>query len=257
MKRHSRHKAAALIALLCLVPWFAAAQTRTEEEVDTGRFGAEEPEDPGTAAEEEDLYAKWLRLGVRAGPSFRFYTPADDTPYTGGDTQAVSVDLAFQANLRVLPYLSVQAELVFTWDNASLWAYQVISGSQVRYTMDYTSFSLQFPFLVKYDFYAGRFRISPFAGLYFIAPLGKLDVSSSRGGGGRSLNYSVDPPLGFLGGLSGAVKAGSGAVIVDLRYAADLGTFEGRGIEEFRRSMVSLTVGYEFGFFAQKKGGRP
>jgi hypothetical protein len=247
-----------LLLLLCLFPPPAAAQTRTEEEVDTGRFGAEEPEDSG-AVPEEDINGKWLRLGLRLGPSLRFYTPSDDTPYTGGDTRAVSMDLALQANLRILPFLSVQAEAIFTWDNASLWAYRKGDNDEVdRYTNDYTVFFLQFPLLVKFDFYPGKFKISPFFGGYCMVPLGNMGASNSLGGGEHSFSWRVSPPLGLLAGISGARKMGPGAIIADLRYAADLGGIEARngGTEEFMRGAISLTVGYELGFFSRKGGAR-
>jgi hypothetical protein len=262
MKKHSRRKVPAVlpaILMLCLFPAFAAAQTRTEEWVDTGRFGAEEPDDPGTGVPKKGLNTDWLYVGLRAGPSLRFYTPANDTRYTGGDTRSVSLDVALQAGVQVLPFLTVQAEAVFTWDNASLWAYKSISGIQMRYTNDYTAFSLQIPLLVKYDFYPGRFRLSPFFGAYCVLPLGKLNASDSLDGNRQSLDYELSSPFGLLGGLSGAVQFGPGAIIADLRYTADLGEFKGRDgdIEKFKRSMVSFTVGYEFGFFAKKNGGRP
>jgi hypothetical protein len=265
MKGYSRRKTRtavlpALFLLLCLFPFPAAAQTQTREEVETGRFGAEEPEDSGTVSE-EDINAKWLRLGLRLGPSVRFYTPSDDTPYTGGDTQSVSMDLALQAGVRILSFLSVQAEAVFTWDNASLWAYQgQLSGAYIsanRYTIDYSTLSLGFPLLVKLDFYPGRFKISPFFGAYCFVPLGNLKVSNSLNDEEDSLSWRSSPPLGLLGGLSGTVKMGPGAIIADLRYAADLGDLEAENEDIFRRSMISLTVGYELGFFSKKKGSKP
>jgi hypothetical protein len=249
-----------VLLLLCLFPSGAYAQTQTREEVETGRFGTEEAEDPGIVSE-EDINAKWLLLGLRLGPSIRFYTPSNDTPYTGGDTYAVSMDTALQANLRILSFLSVQAEAVFTWDKASLWAYRSGSPPDLydRYTKDYTAFSLRFPLLVKFDFYPGKFKISPFFGAYYIASLGNLKVSNSLNSEEDSLPWQVSPSLGLSGGLSGAVKMGPGAVIADLRYAADLGDLEAKegDIQEFRRSMLSLTVGYELGFFAKKKGAKP
>jgi hypothetical protein len=244
-------------ALFCLFPLSTSAQTRTEEEVSTGRFGAEEPEDDGAPAVKKGLDTDWLYLGLRAGPSLRFYTPAEDTRFTGGDTYAVSMDIALQANVQVLSFLSIQAEAVFTWDSVSLWAYRSGSASVAdRYSKDYTSFSFCFPLMVKFDFYPGRFRISPFLGAYVLAPLGKLEASNSLNNERQSLSYKVSPPLGFLGGLGGALKFGPGAVIADLRYTADLGKQEAaKGkIDEFRRSMISVTVGYEFGFFAKKRG---
>jgi hypothetical protein len=273
MKRHPRKKTrtASLLTTSALLPLFlllftvlplpftaAQTQSRTEEWVDTGRFGAEEPKDADAAAPARGINSDRLYLGLRVGPSLRFYTPADDTPYTGGDTHAPSLDAAFQANLRILAFLSVQVEAVFTWDNASVWAYRSASLTD-RYTRDYSSFSFQFPLLVRLDFYPGRFRVSPFLGVYYLLALGDLEASDSLGGGSRTVDYEVSPPVGFLGGLSGAVKFGPGMIFADLRYAADLGTFRaGDGsIEKFRRSMVSFTAGYELGFFPKKKEGRP
>ncbi|MDR1175274.1 MAG: hypothetical protein LBK83_07390 [Treponema sp.] len=266
MKRHSRRKAAPPLlvtvllaaALLCAIPPLSA-QTRTEEEIDTGRFGAEEPEEaPVPPAAEKGLDTDWLYLGLRTGPSLRFYTPSDDTPYTGNDTLAVSLDIALQANFQVLSFLSLQTEMIFTWDNASLWAYQKRENNEDdRYTQDYTSYSFQFPFIVKFDFYPDGFRLSPFAGVYGLVPLGNLEASVSLGNDKESLSYKVSPSMGFLGGLGGAMKFGPGMIIADLRYAADLGDFEARGTKIFRRGMASLTVGYELGFFTKEKGGRP
>jgi hypothetical protein len=262
MKKHPRRKLPAVLpllvtALLFAAPRSASAQTQTEEWVETGRFGAEEPDDPAASASaEKGLDTDWLYLGLRTGPSLRFYTPADDTPYTGNDTLSVALDIALQANVQILSFLSLQVEAVFTWDNASLWAYEGTVAAYDRYTKDYTAFSFQLPFIVKYDFYPGVFRLSPFAGVYYLLPLGKLETSDSRNNNKDSLSYKVSPSAGFLGGLSGAMKFGPGMIIADLRYAADLGDFEARGTNIFSRSMVSFTVGYELGFFTKQKGGR-
>jgi hypothetical protein len=261
MKRHPWRKASALpaiallTALLFAAPPRSSAQTRTEEWVETGRFGAEEPKDDGAGAAGKGLNTEWLYLGLRTGPSLRFYTPADDVRYTGGDTLSVSLDAALQVNVQVLSFLSVQVEAVFSWDNASLWAYT--GTPTARYTKDYSAFSLQLPLIAKFDFYLGRFRVSPFLGVYGLLPLGELEASNSLNSEQQSLTYKVSPALGFLGGLGGAMKFGPGIIIADLRYAADLGEFDASGIEPFRRSAISLTVGYELGFFAKKKGGKP
>jgi hypothetical protein len=257
MKGHSGSFPALLLALLlCRLAPFAIAQTtQTEERIDTGRFGTEEAESSGSP-EGKGLDTEWLYLGLRVGPSLRFYTPSGDTPYTGGDTHAVSLDTALQANVQALPFLSIQGEMIFTWDDASTWAYlQNPDGETSRYTQDYHSFSLQLPLLAKLDFYPGKFRVSPFLGFYYFSPLGEIENTNSRTGEKQSWSYSVSPPLGLLGGLNGAVKLGPGIIFADLRYAADLGESEGPGGEGlYRRSMLSLSLGYEFGFLTKKKG---
>jgi hypothetical protein len=124
-----------------------------------------------------------------------------------------------------------------------------------RYTQRFKGISLQFPLLMKLNFYPGKFRISPFFGGYVFLPLGDMKT----GGGSeedKSFSYSVSPPFGLLGGVSAAFPLGPGLIFADLRYAADLEEPElqgGGGIETYRRHMMSLSVGYEFGLF--KKTG--
>ncbi|MDR2376120.1 MAG: hypothetical protein LBD96_06745 [Treponema sp.] len=258
MTKHLRRKAApAFLALLCLLPCFAAAQTRTEEEIDRGRFGAEEPDPSGGAPGDGEigLVSHWLYLGLRAGPSFRFYTPAGDTPYTGGDTFAPSLDLAFQANVRLFSFLSVQGEMIFTWDNASCWAYyRRIPNETTRYTKNYTSFSLQVPLTVQANLYPGKFKVSPFFGLYLLAPLGNMQAANSRDSQEYSYSYTYSSPLGLLGGLNVAYKLGPGLFFGDFRYTADLGEAkpDSGEILQYRRSMLSFTLGYEWGFVTKK-----
>jgi hypothetical protein len=249
-------KSAAILVLLICFFAPAGAQTRTEERVDTGRFGAEEPEvQEDTVPEESDVFKHWLYLGLRVGPSFRVYTPAKDTPYTGGDTFAPSLDVAFQANLSFLSFLSVQAELVVTWDNASCWAYYRQGNETERYTRDYTTVSLQVPFTVQADLYPGKVRLSPFAGVYLLVPLGNLRAQDSLNSGSWSDTYSFSPPLGFLGGLSVAWKLGPGVLSGDLRYAADLGVPvpDTTEILSYRRNMLSFTLGYGWALIAKKE----
>jgi hypothetical protein len=295
MKGYLRRRLLGAVLLFCLLPLFAAAQTgepqaaeepqseelqavepqtaepqtaepgtgqaaadqpQTEEWIERGRFGAEDT-GPGET-EISDYHKHWLYLGARVGPSLRIYTPSDDTPYTGGDAYGFALDTAFQASVQIFPFLSVQGEVIFTWDRASHWDYaRTSSGERERYTRDYTSFSLMFPLMAKLNFYPGKFRISPFLGLYFLAPLGNIQITNSLNNEKQSSSYLVSPPVGLLGGLSGAMKLGPGMIFADLRYTADLGEPDpGGDINTYLRSMGSLTFGYEWAFFA-KKGGRP
>jgi hypothetical protein len=258
MKKHSRRKiqAAALFTLFCFFPIYAAAQTPAEERIETGRFGVEEPEESDTAAGETDYANKWLFLGVRAGPSLRFYTPSGDTPYTGGDSQVLSMDTAFQASVQVLSFLSIQGEAVFTWDNAPVWNYRGQSGKIDRYTHDYAGFSLQFPLMARLNLYPGKFRVSPFFGACYLLALGEITETNSLDDDSQSWLWRVSPPFGLLGGLNTAFKLGPGMLVADIRYTVDLGEpepLEG-GTKTYLRRALSLTVGYEFGFFT-KNGG--
>ncbi|MDR0642699.1 MAG: hypothetical protein LBG07_09600 [Treponema sp.] len=257
----------AAFLLLCLFPLFVAAQaeegqteTRTEEWVNTGRFGAEELE----TEEPEEMaryHSHWLYLGARVGPSLRFYTPSGDTPYTGGGAQGFSVDAAVFATLQIFSRLSLQGEAVFTWDRASSWDYQGQNVQQIsRYTKDFSSLSLSFPLTVKWNFYPGNFRLSPFAGVYAMVPLGKMEKKTSIPSNQTTerFSYEISPPLGFLGGLTTALKLGPGMIFADLRYAIDFAEPKPRNgdMESYRRSMISLCLGYEWAFFTKKGGSR-
>jgi hypothetical protein len=261
MKRHSRRGAAAVVltaALLFRALPSAAAQEETVEWVETGRFGAGEGGPPQIAPMKPAYTNKRLHLGARLGPSMRIYTPSGDTPFTGRDTMAFSMDAAVQANLQVLSFLSIQGEAVFTLDNASDWIYSRNPNGQIdRYARDFGSFSLQIPLLVHLNFYPGKFRLSPFFGAYYLAALGRLKTSDSQNNQESSWSYGYNPPFGLAGGLNGAMRLGSGMIFLDLRYTADLGepTVKMGELKTYRRSMVSFSLGYEFGFFT-KRGGR-
>jgi hypothetical protein len=245
---------AAVLLFFCMAPFYAAAQ-ETEERIESGRFGAEEPlaNDPGSAG--KTYKTQWLFLGARLGPSLRLYTPVGDTPFTGGDTPGVSLDLGIQASVQIVPAFSIQAEMVFTWDNAPVWNYFYVPAKNDvdRYTRQFSSFSLQFPLAAKLNFYPGVFRISPFFGGYVLLPLGKMKVDSVKDAE-KNHAYSVSPPFGLLGGIAVAFPVGSGMLFADMRYAGDLGEPELQGGgSTYQRNALSISVGYEFGFF--KKTG--
>jgi hypothetical protein len=57
-----------------------------------------------------------------------------------------------------------------------------------------------------------------------------------------------------LGGIAVAFPVGSGMLFADIRYAGDLGEPKlQNGLSTYRRNMLSISIGYEFGFF--KKTG--
>jgi hypothetical protein len=239
----------------CLLPFSAQAQT-TEERIISGRFGVEEPSAEDADTDGGSYRDQRLFLGARLGPSLRFYTPAGDTAFTGGDSYGASLDAGIQVSLQIVRIFSIQAEAIFTLDNASVWNYALNSNNVDidRYARRFSSFSLQFPLTAKLNFYPGKFRISPFAGAYFIVPLGTVKNSSPLDEE-ESFAYSVSPPLGILGGVSAGLPLGPGMIFADIRYTADLGEMEleqGVELQTYRRHMVTVSLGYEFGFFEKK-----
>jgi hypothetical protein len=244
------------LLLFFLAPFFSAAQT-TEEQIESGRFGTGEPVSVGAVEDGKSTYTnRWLFLGIRLGPSLRSYTPSGDTAFTGGDTNAASLDAAIQGTLQIVPLFSIQAEAVFNWDNATVWQYasNPVNANDVdRYTREFSGFSLQFPIMAKLNFYPGTFRISPFFGTYVLVPLGDIKTSSPLDRT-KSFSPTYSSYMGLLGGLNAAYPLSSGYIFVDIRYSADLGEPElgNSDIKTYRRHSMSICLGYEFGLFKKR-----
>ncbi|MDR2047854.1 MAG: hypothetical protein LBP69_00215 [Treponema sp.] len=250
---------AAALLLFSMAPFFAAAQT-TEERIERGRYGASDPvAEEADSGGGENHHNRWFFLGVRVGPSVRIYTPSEDTAFTGGDTYSPSLEAGIQASLQIVSFFSIQAEAIFTWDNASVWQYTLNTNGRDldRYTRRFTGLSLHFPLVAKLNFYPGKFRVSPFFGGYFLLPLGEIKTDSPIDEE-ESFEYSLSPPFGLLGGLSAGFPLGPGTIFADIRYAADLSGPELKdsgGISAYRRHGAALSFGYEFGLFKKGKTG--
>ncbi|MDR1618968.1 MAG: PorT family protein [Treponema sp.] len=245
---------AAAFLFFSMAPFFAAAQT-TEERIETGRFGAEEPDAGGASGEDIPYKNRWLHLGLRAGPSLGIYIPEDDTAFTGGDSFGPSFSAGFQASVEIVPFFSVQAEAVFTWDKGSRWEYEFIPSDDdiISYQKRFSGYSLQIPLLAKLNFYPGKFRVSPFLGAYVVVPLGKMKVTGRAAE--DSYTYSYPVPLGLLGGLSVGFPLGPGMLFADIRYTADLSGPELRDSGEMKtyiRNAAALSLGYEFALFKKR-----
>jgi hypothetical protein len=164
--------------------------------------------------------------------------------------------MAIQASLQIVPVFSIQAEVVFTWDNATVWQYAsnpVDADDVDRYTRKFSGLSLQFPLTAKLNLYPGAFRVSPFFGAYVLLPLGNMKTSSPLDQS-RSFSTSLSSYLGLLGGFNAAYPLNSGYIFADIRYAADLGEpkLKNSGIKTYRRHSMSITLGYEFGLLKKQ-----
>jgi hypothetical protein len=192
-------------------------------------------------------------LGFRFGPSQRWYTdPDEETP----GAWALDLEGGLSGAFRLNAFLAFQAEILFTADTL------VYRGLDPGPTPDlyimpnekHTFFSLMFPLLFRVNFRPGPFKISPLAGFYATVPLGQSQYERSTGED-SSYDWSFSVPLGFTVGIEAALSKGPGAIFAGLRYAGDFGDIEiedGRDIT-VRRNMISLYVGYEFGFFDRNK----
>jgi hypothetical protein len=193
-------------------------------------------------------------LGFRVGPSQRWYTdPDEETPGAWALDPEGGVSGAFRLN----SFLALQGEILFTSDTI------VYRGLDPGPTPDvyimpnekYTAFSLMFPLLFRVNLRPGPFKVSPLAGFYAAVPLGKTLYQRRPDGGESSYDWSFSMPLGFTVGIEAALNKGPGAVFLGLRYAGDFGDIkiEDSADTTVRRNMLSLYLGYEFGFFDRNK----
>jgi hypothetical protein len=175
-----------------------------------------------------------LYLGALGGYSMRFFT----IPGGGKDVQTfTNFMLGGQASYLVLPYLAIQAEVLFTMDTVPVdW----IDDTGAKVTDEYQSISFMFPVMAKGVFGRGPFVIGPFAGLYLTIPL------YMKGPDGGTFSYTL--PLGVVGGVDLGMHLGPGLLVLDVRYSRDFGKVKVGGESRYQRSGVSMSLGYKWGF---------
>jgi hypothetical protein len=91
---------------------------------------------------------------------------------------------------------------------------------------------------------------SVLGGAYLSVPLG--DMKNDYLGG--SFPYGYEFPVGYTAGVSVGTKAGPGRIMLDFRWARDLGPTikSADGNPLFTRSMVIFAISYEMPFFRKK-----
>jgi hypothetical protein len=192
----------------------------------------------------------FITLGVRFGPSQRWYTNPDEK---APGAWALNIEGGISGMVRLNSILALQLEALFAADNL---VYRGLDPNYDNtYTLankKYTSYTLTFPLLFKMNFRPGKIRFSPMAGFYAAAPLGKVRYrKSNEDDSNAEYPWSFSVPIGIIVGLEGAVNYGPGSVFAGLRYAGDLGNViikEDSGDLVYRRDMFTVYLGYEFEF---------
>jgi hypothetical protein len=198
-------------------------------------------------------------FGLRAGLSPRWYVNPDEK---SPGASALNFEGGVSGGLRLTGLLSLQLEILLTNDALVYRGLDLTTNPPLMVTEEFSSFVLTVPFLLKANFRAGLFRISPLAGFYLALPLGKTHYRVNNEGKTKSYSWSFSVPLGFALGLEGAVQYGPGRIFTGLRYGLDFGaavidgavTLDGKEVQS-RRQSFSLYLGYEFGFYNGKKLG--
>jgi predicted secreted protein len=191
-------------------------------------------------------------LGFRLGPSQRWYTdPVEISP----GANALTVEGGLTGALRLNSLLSLQAEILFAPEFLVYRGLNYMGNNiWVLVSEKFNTYSLMFPLVFKLNFRPGLFRVSPMAGIFAAVPLGRVRYTLSTGGE-ADYSWSFSLPLGFTVGLEGARKYGPGALLAGLRYSRGFGHVEikDRGGTKYSRDMLSVYLGYEFGFMDRNK----
>ena len=198
----------------------------------------------------------WLYFGLKAGSSLRFYyRPADKVFVEDDVAHFFNVSAGLHLSFYFLSFLGVQAEALFTSDYAPYKAIDLegtgqSSALRVYHDAQFISQSLMFPLTLHFTLRKTSFFASALGGVYLIVPLGEM---RNRYFGGN-FAWSVDPPLGYTAGINLGTKAGPGNLFLDLRWSQDLAlSRKNSGETIYRRSAVSIAVGYELGFFRKHR----
>jgi hypothetical protein len=215
-----------------------------------------------TEPEADDWPDPLFMLGIRFGVSPRWYAGSREMSPAA---RATNLEGGVSGALRLNSLFSLQLELLLTGDTL------VYRGLEKDFLENekYSSLSMMIPLIGKMNLRAGPVRLSPLAGFYLTAPLGKTryHYHYHTGDGDASYSWFWSVPIGFTAGIEGAIRYGPGRIFAGMRYAGDFGKItinDDPGFRkhsntydhtDFRRHSLSLYFGYEFGFLDRKKIG--
>jgi hypothetical protein len=203
-------------------------------------------------------------LGLRFGISPRWYIgPGEVSP----GAWATNLEGGISGALRLNSLFSFQLEILLTGDTLF---YRGLENDFLE-NEKFSSLNMTIPLLCKMNLRVGPVRLSPLAGFYLTAPLGKTryHYHYDTGEGDKSYSWSWSVPMGFTAGIEGAVRYGPGRLFAGMRYAGDFGKVSidddpkfrkhsyanNSDNTSYRRHTFSLYFGYEFGFLDGKKIG--
>ncbi|MFP3090216.1 PorT family protein [Treponema sp. TIM-1] len=189
-----------------------------------------------------------LYLGLRGGASFNTYEIRGTGTYQSGAVKSIGLETALAAELRILRFLSVQAEAAF---NLEYFKPSMLKhwGSEEIFTSDlYRVMSFQVPLLVKLPLTFEQWRPSVYLGPYIMLPL--LPIKNTEG----SYFYRINLPIGIIFGMDLGYTLGPGELFLDLRYEMDLGMTIVRATSfQYTQNRISMTLGYRFGLWNRQK----
>jgi hypothetical protein len=203
---------------------------------------------------DDDPFNRWLYTGLRGGGSLRFYTLPEFSMDYYSNVPDLSYEASFHIAFKFLPFMSIQAEAVYTRDRARFRRLEYNQDNDktwfLFYTDSYISASLLFPITLKFPLVFDHYIISPLGGVYWALPLGNMTLDSnipaSKIG---EFYYDLTGSFGLTVGVDLGIRLGPGILFLDVRYGCDLGeTFiktNDENLVSYQRVMASFSIGYE------------
>jgi len=188
-----------------------------------------------------------LYVGLRLGGNVQIFDPLLDSGTVFGNAEYL--DFYFR-NLSAAVHLNLQL-LGFQFSRFPLNPIAMFLGLQFEgiatKDFDNSAFSLMMPALFRMTVRGGTSSFSLLAGAYMFSLLWEDDPSIQ-------FSSSIGPfdGWGFTAGLGMGSRVGPGNIFVDMRWSNDMF----RSIMawgDFRRSMISVSVGYDLGFINRRR----
>lgn len=207
-------------------------------------------------AKEDDWKNKWLYAAFRSGTGIHFYDTAGGAYGAAKSGGGISLEGAVQITARLLDYIALQTEAIFTSDLFTVSYNEDVTDSagSVLYrndtTVTITSNSVLIPVLLDVSYCPGRYLLSASGGIFFGLPFGALMTVS-----GKSYDGALSAAVGYAGAVNAGIKIGPGVLFAGIRYMGDLTstTFEGNGVSvpAYKRGILGISLGYRLGFFSK------
>jgi hypothetical protein len=184
------------------------------------------PEDSG---KNEEWRNKLLYLGASGFWTPRVYAGDSKSTHFVNFGGGISIEFHFTDTMSFEAGLEIASDWVAVSANSS---------------NNYRNLMLEIPLIIKYVIKPGvYFMVEPYAGVHINVPL----------------YPTTNPPMfSWLAGFQYGVKAGSGVLFIDPRFAMDVGqsSVEGiRGINapSFQRYIIHIGIGYKYGYMKRKQ----
>jgi hypothetical protein len=181
-----------------------------------------------------------LYLGLRAGGVFDFSFIQNSGGYEGGVGRGFGGEGALVAEFWPFRFLSLQTEMGIIYETFTADRIIQSGGGEIRSTGTFRNLSLMLPLWIKIPVRAEGFVLSPFAGVYFLAPLS---------------SYTMEPPLGLGLGFEWGIPLNSHILFFGLRFDYDIGLSSAEEALRYSRTRIGLFLGYKFRLWMGRERG--